>query len=142
MATTATLTLTSADIAGDPVNVSTTSTFTKAGGTVDMDQISYMKVNLGSATDKVLIPASHEYNTINSNKLYIKNLSTVSTEYVTIKIEGSTGIPFGKLYGGQWAFFPYNQNDAAGLIEVLPSKAGIDIEYIWIHENVDILADD
>ena len=142
MATTATLTLTSADIAGDPVNVSTTSTFTKAGGTVDMDQISYMKVNLGSATDKVLIPASHEYNTINSNKLYIKNLSTVSTEYVTIKIEGSTGIPFGKLYGGQWAFFPYNQNDAAGLIEVLPSKAGIDMEYVWIHENVDILADD
>jgi len=142
MATTATLTLTSADIAGDPVNVSTTSTFTQAGGTVDMDQISYMKVNLGSATDKVLIPASHEYNTINSNKLYIKNLSTVSTEYVTIKIEGSTGIPFGKLYGGQWAFFPYNQNDPAGLIEVLPSKAGIDIEYIWIHENVDILADD
>ena len=142
MATTATLTLTSSDIAGDPVNVSTTSTLTQAGGVVDMDQINYMRVNLGSATDKVLIPASHEYATANANKLYIKNLSTVSTETITLKIEGSTGIPFGKLYGGQWAFFPYNQNDAAGLIEVLPSKAGIDIEYVWIHENVDILADD
>ena len=77
-----------------------------------------------------------------NNKLYINNLSTVSKETITLKIEGSTGIPFGKLYGGQWAFFPWNQNDAAGLIEVLPSKAGIDIEYVWIHENVDILADD
>ena len=37
---------------------------------------------------------------------------------------------------------PYNQNDTAALIEVLPSVAGIDIEYALVHENVDILADD
>ena len=37
MATTATLTLTSADIAGDPVNVSKPATLTKAGGTTNMD---------------------------------------------------------------------------------------------------------
>ena len=142
MATTATLTLSSADIAGDPVNVSTTATLTKAGGVVDMDNMNYVKVNLGSATDKVLIPAAHEYSTANANKLYIKNLSTVTTEYVTLKIEGSTGVSFGKLYAGQWAFFPYNQNDAAALMEVLPSVAGIDIEYILIHENIDQLVDD
>ena len=142
MATTATITLTSADIAGDPVNVSTTATLTKAGGVIDMDQFNYCRINLGSATDKVLIPASHEYSTTNSNKLYIKNLSETTTEFVTVKIEGSTGVSFGKLYAGQWLFMPYNQNDAAGLIEVLPSVAGIDIEYALIHENVDILADD
>ena len=142
MATTATLTLTSADIAGDPVNVSTTATLTKAGGVVDMDQFNYCRINLGSATDKVLIPAAHEYSTTNSNKLYVKNLSETASEYVTLKIEGSTGVSFGKLYAGQWLFMPYNQNDAAALIEVLPSVAGIDIEYALIHENVDILADD
>ena len=38
MATTATITLTSADIAGDPVNVSKTMTCTKAGATTDLDQ--------------------------------------------------------------------------------------------------------
>ena len=142
MATTATLTLSSADIAGDPVNVSTTATLTKAGGVVDMDQFNYCRINLGSATDKVLIPAAHEYSTTNSNKLYVKNLSETTSEYVTLKIEGSTGVSFGKLYAGQWLFMPYNQNDAAALIEVLPSIAGIDIEYALIHENVDILADD
>ena len=142
MATTATLTLSSADIAGDPVNVSTTATLTKAGGVVDMDQFNYCRMNLGSTTDKVLIPAAHEYSTTNSNKLYVKNLSETSTEYVTLKIEGSTGVSFGKLYAGQWLFMPYNQNDAAALIEVLPSVAGIDIEYALVHENVDILADD
>ena len=142
MATTATLTLTSADIAGDPVNVTTTATLTKAGGVVDMDQFNYCRINLGSATDKVLIPAAHEYSTTNANKLYVKNLSETASEYVTLKIEGSTGVSFGKLYAGQWLFMPYNQNDAAALIEVLPSIAGIDIEYALIHENVDILADD
>jgi len=142
MATTATLTLSSADIAGDPVNVSTTATLTKAGGVVDMDQFNYCKINLGSATDKVLIPASHEYAVVNSNKLYVKNLSTTDSEFITLKLEGSVGVSFGKLYAGQWLFMPYNQNDAAALIEVLPSVAGIDIEYAWIHENVDILADD
>ena len=142
MATTATITLTSADIAGDPVNVSTTATLTKAGGVIDMDQFNYCRINLGSATDKVLIPASHEYSTANSNKLYIKNLSETTTEFVTVRIEGSTGVSFGKLYAGQWLFMPYNQNDTDGLIEVLPSVAGIDIEYALIHENVDILADD
>ena len=142
MATTATLTLSSADIAGDPVNVSTTATLTKAGGVVDMDQFNYCRINLGSTTDKVLIPTAHEYSTTNANKLYVKNLSETASEYVTLKIEGSTGVSFGKLYAGQWLFMPYNQNDAAALIEVLPSVAGIDIEYALVHENVDILADD
>ena len=142
MATTATLTLSSADIAGDPVNVTTTATLTKAGGVVDMDQFNYCRINLGSTTDKVLIPTAHEYSTTNANKLYVKNLSETASEYVTLKIEGSTGVSFGKLYAGQWLFMPYNQNDAAALIEVLPSVAGIDIEYALIHENVDILADD
>ena len=142
MATTATLTLSSADIAGDPVNVSTTATLTKAGGVVDMDQFNYCKINLGSVTDKVLIPVAHELSTTNSNKLYVKNLSETTSEYVTLKIEGSTGVSFGKLYARQWLFMPYHQNDTSALIEVLPSVAGIDIEYAIEQENVDILADD
>ena len=40
MATTATLTLASADMAGDPVSVSKTATLTKAGSINDLDQSS------------------------------------------------------------------------------------------------------
>ena len=56
MATTATITLTSADIAGDPVNVSKTSTCTKAGTTTDLDQTTGLnRVHLRSTTNKVLL---------------------------------------------------------------------------------------
>ena len=53
MATTATITLSSADIAGDPVNVSKTATCTKAGTTTDLDQtIGLNRVHLRSTTNK------------------------------------------------------------------------------------------
>ena len=56
MATTATITITSADIAGDPVNVSKTLTCTKAGSTVDLDQTTGLnRVHLRSVTNKVLL---------------------------------------------------------------------------------------
>ena len=53
MATTATITLTSADIAGDPVSVSKTATLTKAGSANDLDQSSGLsRVHLRSTTNK------------------------------------------------------------------------------------------
>ena len=63
MATTATITLTSADIAGDPVNVSKTATCTKAGTTTDLDQTTGLnRVHLRSVTNKVLLAANAEGN--------------------------------------------------------------------------------
>jgi len=61
MATTATLTLASTDIAGDPVNVSKTATLTKAGSTNDLDQSTGLsRVHLRSTTNKVLLSANAE----------------------------------------------------------------------------------
>ena len=54
MATTATLTLNSGDIAGDPVSVTKLMTLTKAGTTNDLDQSSGLnRVHLRSTTNKV-----------------------------------------------------------------------------------------
>ena len=73
MATTATITLTSADIAGDPVNVSKTSTCTKAGTTTDLDQTTGLnRVHLRSTTNKVLLAANAEGNNL-AAKVYIIN---------------------------------------------------------------------
>ena len=52
MATTATLTLASSDIAGDPVNVSKVATLTKAGSLNDLDQSTGLsRVHLRCRTD-------------------------------------------------------------------------------------------
>ena len=76
MATTATITLTSADIAGDPVNVSKTATCTKAGATTDLDQTTGLnRVHLRSTTNKVLLGANAEGNDL-AAKVYIINKAT------------------------------------------------------------------
>ena len=53
MATTASLTLASTDIAGDPVTVSKQATLTKAGSANDLDQSTGLsRVHLRSTTNK------------------------------------------------------------------------------------------
>ena len=141
MATTATITLTSADIAGDPVNVSKTATCTKAGTTTDLDQSTGLnRVHLRSTTQKVLIGGNAEGNDL-SAKVYIINKATDPTLYVTIAINAQT---VGKLYAGDWMFIPWSQTDVSADIKVAAtswtsSTGDIPIEYALFHEDTDFL---
>ena len=141
MATTATITLTSADIAGDPVNVSKTTTCTKAGTTNDLDQTTGLnRVHLRSTTNKVLLAANAEGDNL-SAKVYIINKATDPSLYLTITINAQT---IGKLYGGDWMFFPWSQTDTSANIEVAatnhPASTGdVPIEYALFHEDTDFL---
>ena len=141
MATTATITLTSADIAGDPVNVSTTATCTKAGATTDLDQSTGLnRVHLRSTTNKVLLAANAEGNDL-AAKVYIINKSDDSALYVTVTINAQT---IGKLYGGDFMFIPWSQTDTAASIEVAAtnwtsSTGDIPVEYVLFHEDTDFL---
>ena len=143
MATTATITLASADIAGDPVNVSKTSTCTKAGTTTDLDQtIGLNRVHLRSTTNKVLLAANAEGNDL-SAKVYIVNKATDTTIYATVTINAQT---IGKLYAGDWMFIPWSQTDVAADIEVAAtswtaSTGDIPVEYAVFHEDTDLLTD-
>ena len=143
MATTATITLTSADIAGDPVNVSKTSTCTKAGTTADLDQITGLnRVHLRSTTNKVLLAANAEGNDL-AAKVYVINKATDSTLYVTVTINAQT---IGKLYAGDLMFIPWSQTDTAASIEVAAtnwtsSTGDVPVEYVLIHEDTDYLTD-
>ena len=67
-------------------------------------------------------------------KVYIKNMSTVTTEYITVLVNATV---IGKLYGGQWLFMPWSQNDTAADIKVTASAAGKDmpIEHMLMHEG-------
>ena len=141
MATTATITLTSADIAGDPVNVSKTLTCTKAGKTADLDQTTGLnRVHLRSTTNKVLLAANAEGDNL-AAKVYVINKATDPSLYLTITINAQT---VGKLYGGDWMFIPWSQTDTAANIEVAAtnwtsSVGDIPVEYALFHEDTDFL---
>ena len=141
MATTATITLTSADIAGDPVNVSKTTTCTKAGTTTDLDQTTGLnRVHLRSATNKTLLASNAEGDDL-AAKVYIINKAIDPSLYVTITINART---IGKLYGGDWMFIPWSQTDTAADIEVAAtnwtaSTGDIPVEYALFHEDTDFL---
>ena len=143
MATTATITLTSADIAGDPVNVSKTATCTKAGSTTDLDQSTGLnRVHLSSTTQKVLIGGNAEGNDL-SAKVYIINKATDPTLYVTVAINAQT---VGKLYAGDWMFIPWSQTDVSADIKIAAtnwtsSTGDVPVEYALFHEDTDLLTD-
>ena len=133
---TATLTLTSADIAGDPVNVSKTSTCYKAGTTTPLDETAGLnRIILTTTTNKELYIATAGGNDL-AAKLYICNKSTTPSEYVTITINAQD---IGKLYAGDWMFIPWSQTDTAAQIEIQASVATtMPIEYMLMHEGYDL----
>ena len=141
MATTATLTLASTDIAGDPVNVSKVATLTKAGSANDLDQSSGLsRVHLRSTTNKVLLAANAEGDNL-AAKVYVINKSDDASLYVTITINAQT---IGKLYGGDFMFIPWSQTDTSASIEVAAtswtsSTGDIPVEYALFHEDTDFL---
>jgi len=142
MATTATLTLTSADIAGDPVNVSKTATLTKAGGTSDMDQsIGLNRVHLRETTEVTLLGAVAGGDNL-AAKVYIVNKATDPTLYITVKVHDQI---IGKLYAGQWLFMPWSQTDTDADVTIAATNwssttGDIPVEYCLFHEDSKILA--
>ena len=133
---TATLTLTSADIAGDPVNLSKTSTCYKAGTTTPLDQTAGLnKIILTTTTNKELYISTAGGND-KAAKMYICNKSTVPSEYVTITINAQD---IGKLYAGAWMFIPWSQTDTSAQLEIQASVAtAMPIEYMLMHAGYDL----
>ena len=133
---TATLTLTSTDIAGDPVNVTKTSSCYKADSTTPLDQTAGLnKIILTTTTNKELYIATAAGDN-KAAKIYICNKSTTPSEYVTITINAQD---IGKLYAGDWMFMPWSQTDTAAQIEIQASVAtAMPIEYMLMHEGYDL----
>ena len=135
---TASITLTSADIAGDPVNVSKTSTCYKADSTTPLDQTNGLqRLILTTAGATIIYDAGNAVAALGlgkNAKVFIRNASTVSTEYITVSTHGTT---IGKLYAGQWCFFPWSQVDSSADVIVTASSAGKDmpVEHMLMHEG-------
>ena len=107
--TTATLTLTSADILTDSLALTTTATLTEAGGDTGLTQCEIgRKTTSANAADNIQatnLYRAQDYTTNGGNKVYLKNTSTTPAEYFTVHIDQEE---MGRLYAGDWAFFPWN----------------------------------
>lgn len=146
--TTAQITITSTDISDNAISLSNTATLTKAGSTTGLDQTSGIaRRTLASTSTVKLIDLDHyQGQTLTANKaakVYIKNTGTSTAECVKVGIQNAAGAleEIGRLYGGDWMFFPYaaaytsaahaNNQD----IDVTPSSTdSVTLEYMVIYE--------
>jgi hypothetical protein len=130
--TTATLTLSSSDLTGDALSLSTTATLTKAGSATGLDQTSGVGRKTTTATTQYTLFDGSDYTADKAHKVYIKNTSTVLTEYVIVHMNAEA---IGRLYGGDWMFFPWGATADTNDIKLTPSVATtLTVEYLIASE--------
>ena len=156
----ATISIASPDLTTSPLSLNKTMTLTKAGTTTGLEQTSGITRRKLASTNQVNLVATGEQNygtptaTENSNKIYIKNTGTSTTDYVLIGL-GDAGISgesysgvthatdavngdamtIGRLYGGDWMLIPFHGIAEYGDIWIAPSSStAVSVEYILFFE--------
>ena len=132
--TTATLTLASSDLLTDNLSLSSTMNLNKGGTTgTGLEQMNYHRAIIPTGTNFDLIPESEALKD-NSNYVYIVNKNTDVTDYVTISINNEI---IGKLYAGDWAFFPWSCDleDTQGATDPSGNDSSIELQ-AYTHEAV------
>ena len=134
--TTASLSLTSADLFDDSLSISTSKTLYKAGLTEGLDQtIGVNRVYLTATTPVDLITVPGATLDGKQNYIYVSNESEIHSEFLVVSIGDKV---IGRLYAGDWMWMPWNQQ-AAHLsdIEIAPSVAtGMWVEWLVVHEGI------
>ena len=141
--TTATITLSSADLLSDNLSLSATTTLNKDNtistglDEMRMERLEIPIDNYGGGTAKQydLIADSAAL----QNKpswVYIANKNTDSTHYVIISIKDDV---IGRLYAGDWMFIPWTSNltgsAMSSAVELQAKEATAKIEYVLFHDG-------
>ena len=125
--TTATITLSSADLLSDNMSLSATMNLYKGGTTATgLEQMNYHRAIIPTGTNFDLIEESDALKD-NSNYVYIINKNTDVTDYVKISINSEE---IGRLYAGDWLFMPWNCDLSAAA-----NDSTIELE-AFTHEHV------
>ena len=122
MATTiATMSLSSSDILSNAIAFTSTSSLNTAGSSTGLTKTSGLgKTNFtNDPIQSKVIYRSDDATTNGSNKVYLKNMSTTPAEYFTVFIDQEE---MGRLYAGDWAFFPWSAT--AGTKETFVTTIG------------------
>jgi len=124
--TTATIIINSTDLLTDELSLSTTCTLTNAGGSTGItDTTGLGRKTLASGHAQYVLFDGDAY-ADGAHKVYLKNTSTTAAEYFTIEINSEQ---MGKLYAGDWAFFPWEANADTNDIKIDPSANNMTLEY-------------
>ena len=144
--TTATISLSSSDIADNAISISNTATLTNAGNDTGMTKTTGLTRIITAATSNVILintgDTSGNYgaaalggdNTINRGKIFIQNLNDRGdgSKYVTVLMQA---VVIGRLYGGDFAYFPFQGTAGGDDIEITPnSTTETTLEYIVFYE--------
>jgi hypothetical protein len=128
--TTASISISSSVIPGMAMSYYKTATLYKAGGCDGLTKIQSATKEYTSTSTVELLDES-VVTTDGANKLYIKNLSTDTTEYITVYIQSEE---LGRLYSSDWIFIPWSAGSSNN-IQVAPSVASsMRLEYVLVHE--------
>ena len=128
--TTATITLSSADLTGDALSLSSTATLTKAGTLTGLDQTTGVGRKTTTSSSQYTLVDKADYGDDKAHKVYIKNTSTVATENAVITVESQL---LGRLYAGDWCLLPYNGDQD---IKITPSvSTSFTVEFMVIYEG-------
>ena len=132
--TSATIRIESADLLSDNMSLSATTHLYKGGTTATgLEQMNYHRAIIPTGTNFDLIEESDALKD-NSNYVYICLKNTDVTDYVKISINAEE---IGRLYAGDWAFFPWACDLSAAAndstIEIQAFTHDATIEYALFH---------
>jgi hypothetical protein len=129
---TASLTLSSPNMINDAISLTVASKLNKAGVSDGLDQIyGISRKHYATAATADNIIAEADYDDAGAHKVYIRNCSTTVGDYLNIEL-GGTNVSMGRLYSGEWAFFPW---DGTNDIDIDTSGA-LTIEFAVIYQSV------
>lgn len=131
--TTATISLSSRDLTSDELSLTSTATLTKAGSPrLGLTDTSGLARKTTTSTATITLFDGADYTDNMAGKIYIKNLSTTASEYITIFMNSEK---IGHLYAGDWAFLPYAADADTNDFKYVPSVGtSLTVEYILIYE--------
>ena len=149
--TTATLSITSADLTTDALSLSSSKNLNRAGlatGLAQVEGVARKRLvgDASNAKNYVIADASDaKFTEDGAAKVYIKNLSTNNAEYLIVIIGessgstgGYTGQEVGRLYAGDFMFIPWSA-DTAGtdsdiIVQTPANLVNQEVEYLIIFE--------
>ena len=131
---TASINLISGDITGDRLDLRSSAKLRKAATSTPLDQFTGITtvVYATAQTDATIVANGDYADTTVAHKVYIRNASKGTTDYVTVDIDSSSKEPLGRLYPGDWCFFPY---DGTLDVDIDTSAAGMTVEYAVISQS-------
>ena len=130
--TTATLTISSADLTSNPLAITTSSTLYKAGTTIGLEQTTGLSKKVyAAAQSNVTLISAGDYADNTHSRVYIRNSGSSSTDFFTVTIASGNSV-IGRLYGGDFLFIPYEGEED---IDISSSATNMELEFMVINEG-------